>query len=238
MFYQVSSNTIDALLNISYQGQIICVGSPNLGPQKLKIIQNLISQYQKVFLFLSGENLINHFKLFFKTKRKLENVVYQLGKLNRWDHKIDDIEVIRFDEHSSYNLNEELLTQLSKFYNYNENSSQIKDRTQKNTHFIILNNEKQIIAGARSNAQTKQISVIGGVKVISKFRNQGLGYKISYEMTKYLQTISATVALETDLGNFPARKIYEKIGYIEVGYSMFVDTGIGVIDRILGERDY
>ncbi|MCH8906287.1 MAG: hypothetical protein IH840_04280 [Candidatus Heimdallarchaeota archaeon] len=76
------------------------------------------------------------------------------------------------------------------------------------------------------------------VKVISKFRNQGLGYKISHEMTKYLQTISATITLETDLGNFPARKIYEKIGYIEVGYSIFVDTGIGVIDRILGERDY
>ena len=47
------------------------------------------------------------------------------------------------------------------------------------------------------------------------------------------------VYLETDVDNFPARKIYEKLGFELIGNSHFVDIGTTVIkDAIIGDRDY
>jgi GNAT superfamily N-acetyltransferase len=58
------------------------------------------------------------------------------------------------------------------------------------------------------------------------------------QLVNYLTKYAKEIYLETDEKNFPARKIYEGLGFVEIGHSLFVDHGSGIVGHLLASRDY
>jgi len=108
-----------------------------------------------------------------------------------------------------------------------------------NNPHVLAKIDGQVVGGARANEVTAGHAVVGGVKAFKEFRSKGVGTAVSSALVSLLVEMELKVFLETDEHNFPAKRIYEKLGFVEVGSSHFMDIGTTVIkDAIIGDRDY
>ena len=112
---------------------------------------------------------------------------------------------------------------------------------QKIAIIIIYDTEKKVIcARAQSLSTTPCFSIVGGVETFPQYRKQGLSTYICAKLTEFLRKESREISLSTDLENLPARKTYEKLGYIPSGKSIYFDKNTKMIELSthFGERDY
>jgi len=76
------------------------------------------------------------------------------------------------------------------------------------------------------------------VKTLLPYRHQKVGITICYIFFNWLTSQHKQIVLETDVDNFPARRIYEGLGFKQTGHSLFIDNQSGVLGEIIGDRDY
>jgi GNAT superfamily N-acetyltransferase len=219
---------IEALFNYNpLISQLILLGEPS--PLVCDTIKSVIAKITKMFLFCSGTVLFDLVKNNFNHTKSLENIVYRLDK-TKLPPSLDTLKtklVIK-------GIKEEIYTHVQDYYHY---KLEEKEDKLASPHYVIFEDD-QIIAASRANQFSPEISIIGGVYTELDHRKKGHGMEVSLAITQFLADHSETVALETDLGNFPAQRIYESIGFIPVGKSGFFELSVDVIGNIIGERDY
>jgi len=90
---------------------------------------------------------------------------------------------------------------------------------------IFINNE--LISCASSFLQLPQIWIIGNVYTQPNHRNKGYATLALSAITEEALKHAETAALFVISDNYPAIKIYEKIGYKKIGEKLWVDVGTG-----------
>ncbi|MHA2169948.1 MAG: GNAT family N-acetyltransferase [Candidatus Kariarchaeaceae archaeon] len=220
---------IELILNYAPKNQqIIVYGTPS--KKSGEWLGHLIREVSGVFLFCSGNELGEIGLANYSHSKSLKNTVYLLDpNLVSNQAAPDNVHLIDGTQSPI------LMKEVADFYEYdNDDISQ----TFRERPHVILKIDNKIVAGARCNEYSSQIAIIGGVLTLINHRNKGYGTIVCYVLTTFLAERCERVALETDVNNFPAMQIYEKIGYNRVGTSRFLDDNTGIIDRIIGDRDY
>jgi ribosomal protein S18 acetylase RimI-like enzyme len=199
-------------------------------------INTLLNGIPSFFIFTSGSGLIEFLNENIEFDQSLSNIVYELDANNLYtDDLKHEFEVEVYPVGTI--LDKEQNKLFYDMWGYNFKPNHELDRP----HVLVtvnVNGHQLGVGGARANEVIDGLSVIGGVHTKKAYRRRGIGFLASYKMAMYLLNTGNRVFLETDVGNFPARKIYEKIGFKEVGVSKFYDSNTGVIPDIMGDRDY
>jgi hypothetical protein len=216
------------LNNDPRHNQIIVYGS--LSAKSSEWLSKFSKQISTFFMFCSGQEIKETVKPFFAKAESLENTVFLLNPDLLSSKPVPNNVKIIFGEES-----EELLKSVEDFYGYDNKDSLNFFRS--NPHVVLFDGVK-IVAGARTNEYSPEIAIIGGVKTLINYRKRGYGTIACHALISFLTSKCQQIALETDLSNFPARKIYENIGFQPVGTSIFFDDQVGVIKNIIGDRDY
>jgi len=92
-------------------------------------------------------------------------------------------------------------------------------------HGICRNNE--LVAYAGSFLQLPQVWMIGGVYTHPNHRNKGYATLTTSAITEEALKNAETAALFVRSDNYPAIRVYEKIGYKKIGEKLWVDVGTG-----------
>jgi RimJ/RimL family protein N-acetyltransferase len=91
---------------------------------------------------------------------------------------------------------------------------------------VFINNE--LVAYAGSFIQLPQIWMIGGVCTHPDHRNKGYSTLATSAVTEEALKNAEAAALFVRVDNYPAIKVYEKIGYRKIGKKLWVDVGTGM----------
>ncbi|NWF87593.1 GNAT family N-acetyltransferase [Candidatus Bathyarchaeota archaeon] len=94
------------------------------------------------------------------------------------------------------------------------------------TYGVFFNNE--LVAYASSFLQLPQVWMIGGVYTHPNHRNKGYSTLATSAITKEALRNSEAAALFVRSDNYPAIRVYEKIGYKKIGKKLWVDVGTGL----------
>jgi RimJ/RimL family protein N-acetyltransferase len=93
------------------------------------------------------------------------------------------------------------------------------------TYGVFVNNK--LVAYAGSFLQLQQIWMIGGVFTHPDCRNKGYSTLATSAVTEEALKNVESAALFVRSDNYPAIKVYEKIGYKKIGEKLWVDAGTG-----------
>ncbi|MHA1746618.1 MAG: GNAT family N-acetyltransferase [Promethearchaeota archaeon] len=231
-------NPLNLILNIAPQKQIIFFGHPDIPKEVLPWLVTILQQFSGYFLFGSGQKFTDAVLTGLDINTKLHNVTYNLDDLIRPLRLHPALRVVIFNEHYLQTaVNSIELNQLKAFYEYPDTPDEIQARIRKNPHTLGYINEIPV-GSARTNEITDRVAVIGGVKTLLSYRHQKVGVTICYTFFQWLISQNKQIVLETDVNNFPARRIYEGLGFSQTGYSIFIDNHSGVLAEIIGDRDY
>ena len=91
---------------------------------------------------------------------------------------------------------------------------------------VFANNE--LVACAGAFVQLPQVWIIGGVYTSLTQRNQGYATLVTSAITSEALSNAETAVLFVRSDNYPAIKVYEKIGYKKIGEKIWVDVGTGL----------
>jgi len=86
----------------------------------------------------------------------------------------------------------------------------------------------ELVSFAGSFIQVPQVWMIGGVHTHPNHRNKGYATLATSAVTKNALKHAETAALFVRSDNYPAIKVYEKIGYKKLGEKLWVDVGTGM----------
>jgi RimJ/RimL family protein N-acetyltransferase len=86
----------------------------------------------------------------------------------------------------------------------------------------------ELVSFAGSFIQLPQVWMIGGVYTHPNHRNRGYATLATSAVTKEALKHSETAALFVRSDNYPAIKVYEKIGYEKLGEKLWIDVGTGM----------
>lgn len=86
----------------------------------------------------------------------------------------------------------------------------------------------ELVSYAGSFIQLPQVWMIGGVYTHPKHRNRGYATLATSAVTEEALKNSEVAALFVRSDNYPAVKVYEKIGYKKIGEKIWVDVGTGI----------
>jgi RimJ/RimL family protein N-acetyltransferase len=93
------------------------------------------------------------------------------------------------------------------------------------TYGVFVNNE--LVAYAGCFLQLPQVWMIGGVYTHPKHRNKGYSTLATSAVTEEAIKNAETAALFVRSNNYPAIRVYEKVGYKKIGEKLWVDVGTG-----------
>ncbi|MDI6847661.1 MAG: GNAT family N-acetyltransferase [Candidatus Bathyarchaeia archaeon] len=91
---------------------------------------------------------------------------------------------------------------------------------------VFVNGE--LVSYAGSFIQLPQVWMIGGVYTHSNHRNKGYATLATSAVTEEALKHAETAALFVRSDNYPAVRVYEKIGYKKTGEKLWVDVGTGI----------
>ncbi|NWG10870.1 GNAT family N-acetyltransferase [Candidatus Bathyarchaeota archaeon] len=91
---------------------------------------------------------------------------------------------------------------------------------------VFINSE--LVAYAGSFIQLPQVWMIGGVYTHPNHRNKGYSTLAASAATEEALKNAEAAALFVRSDNYPAIRVYEKIGYKEIGEKLWVDVGTGL----------
>ena len=94
------------------------------------------------------------------------------------------------------------------------------------TYGVFVDGE--LVSYAGSFIQLPQVWMIGGVYTHPNHRNKEYATLATSAVTKEALKISETAALFVRFDNYPAVRVYEKIGYKKIGEKLWVDVGTGM----------
>lgn len=230
----VEKNALELVLNFSPNQQVICIGSRSPSQPVLQLFREIVALPQPQFIFVSGKQLIESLSQL-KHDDIAHNIVFQLEQLNHDLLLNSNVEITIINKE---NINKpSIVTHIRELHQYTMSDAALKQHLLKNPHVLAYVNG-QIAGSARTNSLFDKFAVIGGVLTKKEYRKLGVGTSVSYFIVRILQSLTEQVVLETDTKNIPALKIYRKLGFKEVGVSMFMDRGFQRIKEIFGDRDY
>jgi RimJ/RimL family protein N-acetyltransferase len=87
----------------------------------------------------------------------------------------------------------------------------------------------QLVSYAGSFIQLPQVWMIGGVYTAPEKRNKGYALLATSAVTQEALRQAETAALFVRSDNYPAIRVYEKIGYKKIGEKTWVDVGTGLM---------
>jgi predicted GNAT family acetyltransferase len=87
--------------------------------------------------------------------------------------------------------------------------------------------DKRLVSYASSFLQLPQVWMIGGVYTRPELRNKGYATLVTSAVTEEALNKAENAALFVGSNNYPAIKVYEKIGYKKIGERVWVDVGTG-----------
>ncbi|MGA3192991.1 MAG: GNAT family N-acetyltransferase [Candidatus Bathyarchaeia archaeon] len=85
-----------------------------------------------------------------------------------------------------------------------------------------------LVSYAGSFIQLPQVWMIGGVYTDPKHRNKGYALLATSAVTEEALGHSEAAALFVRSDNYPAIRVYEKIGYRKIGEKLWIDVGTGL----------
>ncbi|MEM3597164.1 MAG: GNAT family N-acetyltransferase [Candidatus Bathyarchaeia archaeon] len=94
------------------------------------------------------------------------------------------------------------------------------------TYGVFINDG--LVSYASSFLQLPQVWMIGGVYTHPKHRNKGYATLATSAVTEEALKNADSAALFVRSNNYPAIKVYEKIGYQKIGEKLWVDVGTGL----------
>lgn len=113
-----------------------------------------------------------------------------------------------------------------------------KDRPKRNLRRYVewINNmplyglfkDGELVSYAGSFIQLPQVWMIGGVYTHANHRNKGYALLATSAITREALMNAEAAALFVRSDNYPAIRIYEKIGYKKIGEKLWVDVGTGM----------
>jgi len=86
----------------------------------------------------------------------------------------------------------------------------------------------ELVSFAGSFIQVPQVWMIGGVHTHPNHRNKGYATLATSAVTEEALKHAETAALFVRSDNYPAIKVYEKIGYKKLGEKLWIDVGTGI----------
>jgi RimJ/RimL family protein N-acetyltransferase len=86
----------------------------------------------------------------------------------------------------------------------------------------------ELVSFAGSFIQLPQVWMIGGVYTHPNHRNRGYATLATSAVTEEALKHAETAALFVRSDNYPAIKVYEKIGYEKLGEKLWIDVGTGM----------
>ncbi len=86
----------------------------------------------------------------------------------------------------------------------------------------------ELVSYAGSFVQLPQVWIIGGVYTHPNHRNKGYATLATSSVTEEALKRTDTAALFVRSDNYPAIRVYEKIGYKKLGERLWVDVGTGI----------
>jgi ribosomal protein S18 acetylase RimI-like enzyme len=241
------NNALIGLLNFTIKSQIIPLVSSELfkATKTIEILLQLLENLVGYFIFTAGDEFISLLSRIYCQDIQMHNNVYHFtdpGKNAELLARItldSQYTMILFDEKTINNPNIVMkLPLLRDFYHYKFLEADLIQKINQSPHCLIIDTQSQPIAGCRANAFSKEFAIIGGVFTDHAHRRKGIGKYMCNWFIAYLLQHVQDIFLDTDEKNLPARKIYESIGFKQVGHSLFIDHGSGVVKGILAERDY
>jgi ribosomal protein S18 acetylase RimI-like enzyme len=87
--------------------------------------------------------------------------------------------------------------------------------------------EGELVSYAGSFIQTPQVWMIGGVYTHPSRRSMGYATMATSAVTEEALEKSVAAALFVRSDNYPAIRVYEKVGYTSIGEKLWVDVGTG-----------
>ena len=94
------------------------------------------------------------------------------------------------------------------------------------TYGVFIKNE--LVSYASSFLQLPEVWMIGGVYTHPNHRNKGYATLATSAVTEEALKNSESAALFVRSDNYPAIRVYEKIGYRKIGEKLWVDVGTGM----------
>jgi len=91
---------------------------------------------------------------------------------------------------------------------------------------VSINSE--LVSYAGSFIQLRQVWMIGGVYTHPNHRNKGYATLATSAMTEEALKHAEAAALFVRSDNYPAIRVYEKIGYRKIGEKLWIDVGTGL----------
>jgi len=91
---------------------------------------------------------------------------------------------------------------------------------------VVVNGE--LVSYAGSFIQLPQVWMIGGVYTHPNHRNEGYATLATSAVTEEALKKAEAAALFVRSDNYPAVRVYEKIGYKKIGEKLWVDVGTGL----------
>jgi RimJ/RimL family protein N-acetyltransferase len=86
----------------------------------------------------------------------------------------------------------------------------------------------ELVSYAGSFIQLPQVWMIGGVYTDPKHRNKGYALLATSAVTKEALRQAEAAALFVRSDNYPAIRVYERIGYRKIGEKLWIDVGTGL----------
>jgi RimJ/RimL family protein N-acetyltransferase len=86
----------------------------------------------------------------------------------------------------------------------------------------------ELVSYAGSFIQLPQVWMIGGVYTDPKHRNKGYALSATSAVTREALRQAEAAALFVRSDNYPAIRVYEKIGYRKIGEKLWIDVGTGL----------
>ena len=235
------------LLNFTIKSQIILLVSSELFKAKktIGLLLQLIESLVGYFIFTAGDEFLSLLSRIYRQDIQMYNIVYHFKdprKIKEYLAKksLDSqYSLVFFDEKTIKDPNIVIkLPFLTDFYHYKHPDADLIEKINQSPHCLVINTQNQPIAGCRANAFCKEFAIIGGVFTHHEYRRRGIGKNMCTRFIAYLLQHVQHIFLDTDEKNIPARNIYESIGFQQIGHSLFIDHGSGVVKGILTERDY
>jgi len=91
----------------------------------------------------------------------------------------------------------------------------------------IFINEK-LVSSAQALVQLPEVWIVGGVYTQPEYRNKGFATQVVYALTKEALRKAKSASLFVRSNNYPALRVYTKIGYKKIGERVWVDVGTGI----------
>jgi len=88
--------------------------------------------------------------------------------------------------------------------------------------------DSELVSYAGSFLQLPQVWMIGGVYTHPKHRNKGYATLAVSAITKHALNLAEAAALFVRSDNYPAIRVYEKIGYRKIGEKFWIDVDTGI----------